>query len=584
MRHFKITIASLLVFAGAAGFAQCNFAPPASTHVVNYSFEPIVFQDKLSFRVTLEFRSGESGKTTLIFPSDWAGERDTYKSVTELAAVSPETTVKQTNEPAKREVQAPPNSLVTLSYVLVKDWSGPVNAGTRFRADLSPEYFHIIGITALVHPELGLFKPVEVRFDWSKLPKEWSLATSFATHDRCQIFHGNWHDALNSLFVGGDYRIYHSAVAGNAVNFAIRGKWSFTDEQWSSKVLKIVETERTFWNDNNFPYFLVTLTPFGSERGSQGGTALTNAFMEHLSRLDSISSNVLAQISHEEFHSWDPGRMGYLPDPQEPVTWFSEGFTRYYEDLMLFRGGLEQFPDYVASVNTKLRAYAMNDGRDVPLLEFVRQHSVNQSAWPGLEYRRGAVIAAWLDATIREESHGQRSLNDFMFLLVRQNADYKRKHHGKPMLLSNQRIFKAASKYISKASVGQLRRDVEQGGTITVPNDLLGPCAQARNEPISKFDLGFDRKSITGEKKQVIGVKAESEAYKAGLRDGQQLIGWSIYNGEPGKQVKLTIKTESGRQVITYYPQGEKVSVEQFMLDQTEYAAKPTACSEMFLQ
>jgi predicted metalloprotease with PDZ domain len=470
---------------------------------------------------------------------------------------------------------------VRLSYILVKQWNGPLNSATRFYADLAPEYFHLIGLTSLVHPKLSPFKPAEVHFDWSKLPKEWSVATSFATDDLCQTAKGSWHDALNSLFVAGDYRIYHRTVAGNAVNFAIRGKWSFTDEEWTSKVCKIVETERKFWHDNNFPYFLVTLTPFGGDRGSQGGTALTNAFMEHLSRLDTISPNVLAQISHEEFHSWNPLRMGHSPDPQEPITWFGEGFTRYFEDLMLLRAGLEQFPDYVTSLNTKLRAYEMNEGRDVPLAEFVRRHSVKQSAWPGLEYRRGAVIAAWLDGTIRDESHGRSSLTDLMFYLVQQNADYRRRH-GKPMLLSNKRILKGAAKYIHKASIDRLRQYVERGGSIQLPDDALGPCVQGRIEAIGKFDLGFDRSSITGETKKVIGVKPDSAAYKAGLRDGQQLLGWSIYNGDPTKQVKLTIKTDTGRQVITYLPQGEKVSVQQFILDQGEYSMKPEACSAMF--
>jgi len=581
MRPFIVMTALLLGLSSAAGLAQCNFGPPSSQHELNYSFQPIISQDNLSLRVTLEFQSARSGKTTLILPSEWAGQKEAYKSVTELAAVSPGTTIKETSEPAKREVLSRPNSPVRLSYILVKQWNGPLNSATRFYADLAPEYFHLIGLTSLVHPKLSSFKPAEVHFDWSMLPKGWSVATSFATDDRCQTSNGSWHDALNSLFVGGDYRIYHCTVTGNAVNFAIRGKWSFTDEEWTSKVCKIVETERKFWHDNNFPYFLVTLTPFGGDRGSQGGTALTNAFMEHLSRLDTISANVLAQISHEEFHSWNPLRIGHSPDPQEPITWFGEGFTRYFEDLMLLRAGLEQFPDYVTSLNTKLRAYEMNEGRDVPLAEFVRRHSVKQSAWPGLEYRRGAVIAAWLDATMRNESHGRSSLTDLMFSLVRQNADY-RLRYGKPMLLSNKRLLKAAAKYIHKASINRLRQYVEHGGSIRVPDDALGPCVQARIEAIGKFDLGFDRSSITGKTKQVIGVTADSEAYKAGLRDGQQLLGWSIYNGDPTKQVKLTIKTDTGRQVITYLPQGERVSVQQFILDQGEYSMKPEACSAMF--
>jgi len=470
-----------------------------------------------------------------------------------------------------------PNSPVSLSYVLAKQWSGPLNSATRFYADLSPEYFHLIGITSLVHPKLKDFTPVEVHFDWSKLPKEWSLATSFGTDKRCQTFTGNWTDALNSLFVGGDYRIHRGALNGNAIVFAIRGKWSFSDNEWTGRIAGIVEFQRTFWHDNNFPYFLITLTPFDFDHGSSGGTALTNAFMEHLSRLDSISQVILNQISHEEFHSWNPYRMGQMPDPEEAVNWFTEGFTRYYEALMLTRTGQLSFPDYVDVFNLNLRNYALNDAKNIPLTEFVRRRRTDKTLFSGLEYQRGAVIATWLDLTIRAQSHGRSSLDDLMFYLVRQNAEHKRTH-GKPLFISNKRFFKAAARYIAKTSLAQLRRYVEYGGDIEMPSDELGPCVQAHVEPMGRFELGFDRSSVDAEPHKVAGLKQDSEAYKAGLRDGQQLIGWSIDNGDPTKQVKLTIKTESGRQVITYYPQGNKVPVQQFVLDLSAYNTKPEVC------
>jgi len=577
MRRYHIMLTLLWIFCRVAASAQCNFPSPLSTTTLNYSFDQALSQDKLDLRITLEFRTNRSGKTTLILPSEWAGQKDAYKSVTELAALSPGATINETKNPARREVLAPANVAVRISYVLTKQWNGPLNSATRFYADLSPEYFHLIGITSLVHPKLKDFTPVQVHFDWSKLPKDWSLATSFAADERCQTFRGNWTDALNSLFVGGDYRIHLVTIAGQTLIFAVRGKWLFSDEEWTSKVSRIVEYERTFWHDNNFPYFLITLTPFGFDHGSQGGTALTNAFMEHLSRLDPISQVILDQIAHEEFHSWNPYRIGHMPDPEESVNWFSEGFTRYYETLMLFRAGLLSFPDYVASFNFKLRSYGLSEAKNVPLREFVRRRRTDKSAFSHLEYDRGAMIAAWLDATIRAHSQGRSSLDDLMFYLVRQNGEHKRES-GKPLFVSNQRFLNAAAKYIRGSSLTELRRYIESGANIELTQDALGPCVASRTEPMGRFELGFDRSSVNAEPHKVVGLKEDSEAYKAGLRDGQQLVGWSITNGDPTKQVKLTIKTESGRQVITYYPQGKKVPVQQFMLDENAYAAKPAEC------
>jgi hypothetical protein len=76
----------------------------------------------------------------------------------------------------------------------------------------------------------------------------------------------------------------------------------------------------------------------------------------------------------------------------------------------------------------------------------------------------------------------------------------------------------------------------------------------------------------------VSGVGPDSEAYKAGLRNGQQLTGWS-FTPDPEKQMRLTIRSADGKQVLTYFPRGAKVPVQQFTLDAAKYSADPRACS-----
>jgi predicted metalloprotease with PDZ domain len=571
---------SLVALASLPSFGQCTFTAPGSTNVLNYSFEPVTAGEKMTLQVTLEFNGGPTGMAKLELPSQWAGQQHTEKSITELKALSAETTITDTKSPSEKELRFPPGTPVRISYVLVKDWDGPLNSDTRFRADLSPDYFHIIGTSALVHPKLYDFSIVDLHFDWQKFPHGWSLATSFGTDDRCQSFHGRWNEAVNSLFVGGDYRIYHTSLSGNVLNFAIRGKWNFSDEVWMSQVCKIMEFERTFWRDNDFPYFLVTLTPLSQDSGSTGGTALTNVFMMHLSRLDPLASNTLATIAHETFHGWNPQKMGGRPGSAYPVSWFFEGFTVYYADLMLFRAGMISFPDYVANINENLRKYQVGEGTEVTLKDFMRRHSPDHSVLNQLDHRRGAVLAIWLDAAIRQKSGNRSSLDNLMFDLVRQNTVYEHRNDGKPMALTNRRIFRSASKYLRRDSQKQLREYVEQGGSIRVPETALGPCVQSRAEISAKFDLGFDSKSTKSDR-VVFGVEPGSEAYKVGLRDGQKLLGWSFDFGDTSKEVRLRIAADHGDQVLKYYPRGPDVSLQQFNLDAKKYSSNRGLCTAL---
>jgi predicted metalloprotease with PDZ domain len=568
----------IFVLTSTASVCQCTFpASPPADHLT-YTFEPLLTQDKMALRVTVRFDGGLKGKLKLEIPSEWAGQQHEENSVTELKTLSSGTTLSDTKSPSEKELRFRRNTIVRVSYVLIKDWDGPLNSDTRFRADLSPNYFHLVGKSSLVHPEIDGSRVVDVNFDWQKLPPAWSLATSFGTDDRCQSFHGIWRDAVNSLFVGGDYRIYHTKVLGNTLNFAVRGEWRFTDDRWVGQVSKIVEFERTFWHDNDFPYFLITLTPFGQEHGSTGGTALTDAFMEHLSRLDLLTPDILGNVAHETFHAWNPYKMGYRPGSDYPISWFFEGFTAYYQDVMLFRSGLISFPEYVAATNKKLHEYELNEGTQVSLREFVQRHSAHPRVLNNLDHRRGAVLAMWLDTAIRRESRNRSSLDNLMFDLVAQNKAYKSLHHDQPMKLDNRRVFRAISRYIDRDSRKEFRVYVEQGGSIRVPETSLGSCVQSYVEASWKFDLGFDRQSTRSEEKKVLGVEPGSEAFKAGLRDGQKLVGWSFNFGDPSKEVRLTIDADGDKRVLTYYPRGASASVQQFRFDSAMYSSNPGTC------
>lgn len=135
-----------------------------------------------------------------------------------------------------------------------------------------------------------------------------------------------------------------------------------------------------------------------------------------------------------------------------------------------------------------------------------------------------------------------------------------------------------ASNYIHRKSRQRLRQYVEQGGNIQIPENALGPCVHSHEKKAFKFNLGFDGNSTRTEDKLVSGVEPGSEAWNAGLRDGQKLMSWSFNFGDASTQVRLKIKTAQDAQTLAYYPRGPEVSVQQFTLDSSQYSANPQMC------
>ena len=105
----------LAVLSSTASFGQCTFPASLSENLLTYSFEPLLANDKMSLRVTIEFEGGSQGKANLELPSEWAGQQHIENSIAELKVLSPDTTLSDTKSPSEKELRFPPNTPVRLS-------------------------------------------------------------------------------------------------------------------------------------------------------------------------------------------------------------------------------------------------------------------------------------------------------------------------------------------------------------------------------------------------------------------------------------------------------------------------------------
>jgi len=534
-----------------AACAMSVYAGPRPTIVLNYSFEPVVNDGKLVLHILLEFQSGPIETASLVVPTAWGGATHLEKGISNLSNVHNA-------------------GHVRISYDLAKDWVVPPPRADH-HAIIEPEYFEFNTQNGLVHPPLETSAPVEAHFDWRKLPRDWSLATSFATGERLQSFRGQWGEVNHALFAGGDFRIYRRNIAGRPLVMAIRGNWQFRDEEAAVQILKVISLERAFWRDRNFPYYLVTVSTFGRDDGGAGGGGFTNAFALFLPRKSSFGYDIQSLLAHETFHTWNPYRMGAMPDSSIAISWFTEGFTTYYQDVLMLRAGMLSFPEYVQRTNAILRKYFLSPARNISNKEVIERHR-NDSASDELPYARGAITALWLDWTIRETTGGKSSLDTVMFDLVRQAR------RRRPVLTA-ERVFRTAGTYVDPGALGQLREYVELGRAIQVPATALGSCATLQMDDIPPFELGLDREALLSQHR-VSGVKVGSAAFQAGLRDGQEVTGTSVYWNDVSKPVKLTVRTEDGRKTIEYYPRGPSVTqVPQYHLT-AEASTGPNQCMQ----
>ena len=325
-----------------------GFASTEKARNISYTIEPIIIGASSELKVTAEFNTQKSKQTVLVLPYKWAGEVGFDKMISGLTVVSGNAEIKDLKRSYKKIIIHKPNQVVRLQYYIRQKW---FDGFKRYWPIINNKYFYFIGFSVFVYPESFENKDVNVKIAW-RVPKKWKIANSYGVKDRRQSFNANMNDFLESLYVAGDFKIKKKKVEGNPVYLAVRGDWDFKPRKLLKIIGRIIESQRDFFDDHNFPIYLITIMPTGEECCAYGGIGLTNSFATFISGKVGINSRIKHLYSHEHFHTWNPNKIDAIED-DEQIYWFVEGFTDYYSRLFLLRDDLITLPEYVDAYNEK---------------------------------------------------------------------------------------------------------------------------------------------------------------------------------------------------------------------------------------
>ena len=551
----------------AAGFVLCFvlflallFCPPlwagadAAPNSLSYTVDAVPGG---GLRVALSFPGDGTGRTRLHLPGCFSGQTALCKNIHNLSALSPNTVLADTDAPEVKQVTFPPNQTVQVQYEVAPDPAqGADTPGAYFRPALRPTYFHFIGATVWAYPsQYG--RPLSVTLHWH-LPAGWAFAGSLGTEPGEQSFTGTVEQFRETVYLGGDFRLQTVQAAGKPVTVAVRGKWKFSDRDFAMLAGRVAAAERDFWQDSDFPYYLVALLPVsGPEAGGDGGVELTRSVALFQPQSRGLDYGLRYVLAHEMFHTWNADKMQAA---DQPLLWFSEGFTDYYARVLLLRAGLLSVDDYAREFNRVAREYTQSPCRNC------RGAEADADFYSGtplarLPYQQGALLAAHWDAAIRRATSGAHSLGDVLRDLRRDAA---------PM--SAERVCAAVRRYApldaagGLDATGEVERVVTQGGTLIPDPDALGPGYALQTVRVPPFELGFDGPAtIAG--RAVAGVKPGSQAFQAGLRDGQEVVFCAPFvMGDADQHLRLTVRDlTGGTRDVEFMPAGDGLPTPQYV-------------------
>ncbi|SEK11862.1 M61 family metallopeptidase [Paraburkholderia diazotrophica] len=280
----------------------------------------------------------------------------------------------------------------------------------------------------------------------------------------------------------------------------------------------------------------------------------------------------LGLCSHEYFHTWNVKRIKPAPFAPYDLTqenytsllWLFEGFTSYYDDLMLARSGLIKEADYFTLLGKTIGGVLRGSGRlkqtvaESSFDAWVKYYRQDENAANAIVsyYTKGSLVALAFDLTIRAQTQNRKSLDDVMRLLwQRYGRDfYRGKAHGIEESEVEALFAEATGADLSELFAEGVR------GTRDLPLDALlepfGVTLEADVDAKAKPSLGVRVRN--GADCTLAAVHDGGAAQKAGLSAGDVLI---AIDG-------LRVTGSNLDALLSRYVPGAKVEVHAFRRDE----------------
>jgi predicted metalloprotease with PDZ domain len=229
--------------------------------------------------------------------------------------------------------------------------------------------------------------------------------------------------------IGNQYEFDFEA-AGVKHTVAMYGEGNFDPERLKEDMAKIVEEETKVVGVNpNKRYVFIVHNVVGGD----GGLEHCNSTVLSVDRWTYDGSNYinfLNLVAHEYFHLWNvkrirPIELGPFNYDQEVYTnylWVMEGFTSYYDELILRRCGFYSQEEMAKKIQIAVNYVESSVGARVQPVAHASfdawikayRPNENSSNTTMTYYSRGMIIASVLDVMIIKQSNGKECLDHLM--------------------------------------------------------------------------------------------------------------------------------------------------------------------------
>lgn len=331
----------------------------------------------------------------------------------------------------------------------------------------------------------------------------------------------------------GNQETFSFMAAGIKHNVAIYARGNHDIEILKVDMARVVETATNVFGQNpNKEYtFIIHNVVDG-----QGGLEHVNSTVLSTNRwrYENDYKGFLKLVAHEYFHLWNVKRIrplelgpfNYDTENYTSLLWVMEGFTSYYEKMILLRSGIWSEKEFLngmfgslnyveGSVGTRVQpvAHASFDA-------WIKAYRPNENSGNTTMsyYARGSVVAMMLDAKIIKKYDGEKCLDHFMQKVYKEY--YEKKGRG----FSESEFKKELEDFLGE-NMDQFYADYINGTKVPNYDEVFSSIGMKVNYAgFSKVSAGVSL-SDSGGKVTIRSIRSNSPIEEAGLSVNDEIIG-----------------------------------------------------------
>lgn len=243
----------------------------------------------------------------------------------------------------------------------------------------------------------------------------------------------------------------------------------------------------------------------------------------------------LSLVAHEYFHLWNVKRLrpkslieyDYNQENYTDLLWVFEGFTSYYDELLLLKAGFYNSEDYLDVIRRTINYIENLPGNQVQSLtqssfdswiKFYRsnENSLNTEI---SYYSKGALAALMIDLSIIDFTKGEKNLDDLMKVL------YKKYYEQKNIGISHADLLKELQLLTGKDFSTFLQEHIHDVKTFPYSEKLLKAGIQI-TELLNEDEIEFGARFKSAPNGIAIrNIKRGTTAHAGGINVNDEILG-----------------------------------------------------------